>query len=97
MAGLIATLDVIGAACFLLAALVAGGNYAKTKDLSLFWMVFLVASVIGFFWAAMVAAEWLNIYPTLMDQIEQPVEAAMVTAYAIAGLLSLAKKFLFVS
>jgi|GEM_PF-4219954 len=97
MADIIAIFDIIGAGCFLLAAFVAGSNYARTKDLSLVWAIFTAALFISFIWAAMVSAQWLGIYPEIMAQMQTPVLASSVTAYAIAAFMSLAKKYLFVS
>lgn len=97
MTDIVTIFDIVGAGCYLLAAFVSGSNYVRTKDLSLIWAIFTAALFVSFIWAGMVSAQWVGIFSEAMEEMQHPVLAASITAYAIAAFMSLAKKYLFVS
>lgn len=93
MVELVAIFDILGTVGFLIAFFFALANYKKTKNLSSYWLVFSIATFIGFVWAGSVSLEWLGFYTEIIDEAQQALIASVVTAFAVVTATSIIQPF----
>jgi high-affinity Fe2+/Pb2+ permease len=67
---LIAGLDFIGFLGFFMAFIFSYKNFQKTRNISPIWLMFAVSMVFLSLFAFLNSLEWLDIYPQVIDQIQ---------------------------
>lgn len=86
---IIVLLDFFAALFFLVAFLFSVKNYFETRSFGVYWMLFSMAMLLGFFFAGLTALEWLGFYSEILDEIQEPIFASMATALSITALVGL--------
>lgn len=80
---LIPAADIIGAGGFLTAAYLGLLNYRDTHAERVFWLVFVFTSLLGALWLSLVALEWLNVTPELLDALSTSLQAVVIGLFAV--------------
>lgn len=80
---LIPLADAIGASGFLVAAYIGVRNYRDTHAERVFWMMFTFTSLLGALWLSLVALEWMNVTPEVLDVLSTSLQAVVIGLFAV--------------
>ncbi len=88
MDGIIPYLDLLGTIAFILAFYFAHHSYRDTRKTAGYWLIFSIGVMLAFFWGVTVTFEWINVYPAIMDDFQQPLFAGTAIVLSLVARLT---------